>query len=118
MGSGRSPRSTSACPVGRRPAHLFGVLAGYLRLTTRPPHPDRRFAQGADDAAAMVRDLVGRARRRGRVRARRDRGSFCGVPGALIGLREMPKFLHDHRLRTARNALPEIGEELAAAGPQ
>ena len=97
------------------PAHLFGVLAGYLRLPDEQTAPDRHFAQGAQDAAAMVDTLVGRARRRGRVRGAIVQ--FClRRTRALAGLREMPKFLMITAVARARTALLDIGEELQRSG--
>lgn len=101
------------------PAHLFGVLAGYLRLEpgSGPDAltPDRRFAQGAGEGEAMVRELVARARRRGRLR-----GALVSVglrrARALVGLREMPKFVMVTAVARAREVLAGIGTELAAAG--
>lgn len=100
------------------PAHLFGVLAGYLRLDTGAAAavtPDRRFADGARQAEEMVQALVDRARRRGRMRGalvsfglRRAR--------ALVGLREMPKFLMITAIARARLLLAGVGAELADAG--
>jgi pyruvate,water dikinase len=91
------------------------VLAGYLRLDAGAAAPDRRFADGARQAEEMVRTLAGRARRRGRVRGvlvafglRRAR--------ALVGLREMPKFLMITALARARELLAGIGAQLAETG--
>ncbi|MEP6560446.1 MAG: PEP/pyruvate-binding domain-containing protein, partial [Nakamurella sp.] len=96
-------------------AHLFGVLAGYLRLDDPASAPDRHFARGAEDAAAMIRTLVRRGRQRGRVR-----GAVVGFclrrARALVGLREMPKFLAVTALGRAHAALLEIGGELVESG--
>ncbi|MGU3643939.1 PEP/pyruvate-binding domain-containing protein [Microbacterium sp. C23T] len=97
------------------PAHLFGVLSGYLRLDTDAATPAQHFAAGARDAEAMIDTLVGRARERGRLRAAAVR--FClRRARALIGMREMPKFLMVIAMRRARAELVGIGAELAAAG--
>jgi len=97
------------------PAHLFGVLSGYLRLDSAAITPDRRFADGAREAESMVRTLVGRARRRGRVRGAVV--AFClSRTRALVGLREMPKFLMITAMARSRGLLAEVGDELAAAG--
>lgn len=97
------------------PAHLFGVLAGYLRLDPAAATPEQRFGAGAREAESMVRTLVDRARRRGRIRGavvsfglRRTR--------ELAGLREMPKFLMITAIARARAELARIGVDLAAAG--
>jgi pyruvate,water dikinase len=97
------------------PSHLFGVIAGYLRLDADADAPDRHFAQGAEAADAMVRTLVGRARLRGRARAAVVQ--FClRRTRALVGLREMPKFLIITAFARARRVLLEIGDELARSG--
>ena len=97
------------------PTHLFGVLAGYLRLDAGAVTPDLRFAAGAREAADMVRTLVGRARRRGRVRGAVV--SFCmNRARALVGLREMPKFVLVTAIARSRGLIGQIGGELAAAG--
>lgn len=101
------------------PAHLFGVLAGYLRLDPGTGgdavSPDRRFADGARQGEAMVCELVARARGRGRVR-----GALVSLglrrARALVGLREMPKFVMITAIARARSVLAGIGVELAAAG--
>ncbi|MEV4687998.1 PEP/pyruvate-binding domain-containing protein [Microbacterium sp. LWH3-1.2] len=100
---------------GEDPAHLFGVLAGYLRLETDAATPAQHFAVGARGAEAMIDTLVRRARRRGRLRAAAV--GFClRRARALVGMREMPKFLIISAMRRARAALVDIGVELAAAG--
>jgi pyruvate,water dikinase len=97
------------------PSHLFGVLAGYLRLDDLSAAPDRHFAQGADDAAAMIATLVRRGRERGRVCAAAV--GFClRRARALVGLREMPKFLVITAFGRAHTALLEIGAELTRSG--
>ncbi|MGX5771354.1 PEP/pyruvate-binding domain-containing protein [Microbacterium trichothecenolyticum] len=97
------------------PAHLFGVLSGYLRLGTDAATPAQHFAAGARDAEAMVDTLVGRARRRSRLRAAAV--SFClRRARALVGMREMPKYLMITAMRRARAELADIGVGLAAAG--
>jgi pyruvate,water dikinase len=100
---------------GDDPAHLFGVLSGYVRLDPDADSPEQHFADGARDARAMMSELVRRARRRSRLRAAAV--SFClRRARALIGIREMPKFLVILALRTARTAMLSIGAELAEAG--
>ncbi|MFE5410668.1 PEP/pyruvate-binding domain-containing protein [Microbacterium sp. NPDC056569] len=100
---------------GEDPAHLFGVLSGYLRLDTDAATPAQHFAEGARDAEAMIDTLVRRARERSRVRAAAV--GFClRRARALVGMREMPKFLMITAMRRARAELVDIGVELAAAG--
>ncbi|HEY5879630.1 MAG TPA: PEP/pyruvate-binding domain-containing protein [Nakamurella sp.] len=97
------------------PTHLFGVLAGYLRLDADAVTPDRRFAAGAREAQEMVRTLVDRARRRGRVRGAVV--SFClNRARALVGLRETPKFIMITAIARARALIAGIGTDLAAFG--
>ncbi|MFB7890735.1 PEP/pyruvate-binding domain-containing protein [Microbacterium sp. NPDC056044] len=97
------------------PAHLFGVLAGYLRLDRDAATPAQHFAARARDAEAMVRTLVLRARVRGRMRAAVV--GFClRRARALVGMREMPKYLVIIAMRRARAELVAIGTELADAG--
>jgi pyruvate,water dikinase len=96
-------------------AHLLGVLAGYVRLDPDAETPEQHFAAGARDARATMNELIARARRRSRLRARAVR--FClRRARALIGIREMPKFLVMIALRTARASMLRIGAELADAG--
>ncbi|WP_426321592.1 PEP/pyruvate-binding domain-containing protein [Microbacterium sp. E-13] len=95
------------------PSHLFGVLSGYLRLEADATTPARRFADGARDAEAMVASLIGRARRRSRLRGAVVR--FClRRARALAGMREMPKNLVIIGMSRARAAMAEVGRELAA----
>lgn len=97
------------------PAHLFGVLSGYLRLDPDADSPERHFTDGARDAEDMVRTLIALARRRGRLRAAAVR--FClHRARALVGMREMPKFLMITAMAEARATILRIGVELADAG--
>ena len=74
------------------PSHLFGVLAGYLRLTRKRPRPNSISRTARATPRTMMLTLVRRARRRGRLRAAAVR--FClRRARALVGMREMPKFL-------------------------
>jgi pyruvate,water dikinase len=97
------------------PAHLFGVLSGYLRLDADADSPEEHFAKGARDAREMALTLIRRARRRGRLRAAAVR--FClRRARALVGMREMPKFLVITGMSRARAAMLRIGDELAESG--
>ncbi|GAA1962579.1 PEP/pyruvate-binding domain-containing protein [Microbacterium deminutum] len=97
------------------PAHLFGVLSGYLRLDPEATTPEQHFEDGARDAKTMMRTLIRRARRRGRVRAAAVR--FCLQRArALVGMREMPKFLVITAMSRARAAMLQIGRELTDSG--
>ena len=94
------------------PAHLFGVLSGYLRLDADAPTPEEHFAEGARDAEAMVSALIRRARKRSRPRAAAVR--FClRRARALVGMREMPKFLIITAMSRARATMLQVGRELA-----
>lgn len=97
------------------PAHLFGVLSGYLRLDPDAATPEQHFADGARDARAMGVTLIRRARRVSRVRA--VAVGFClRRARALVGMREMPKFLVITAMHRARRAILQIGTELADSG--
>jgi hypothetical protein len=50
------------------PTQVLGSLANYLRITDATDHPDARFARGAAAAEAAVAQVVGKVRRRSRVR--------------------------------------------------
>ena len=95
------------------PTHLIGALANYLQLTDEALAPDAQFERGAREAEAMIATLVGRTSgpRRRLVRF------FLGRARALMGSREMPKFMLIKRMFTPlRETLRPVGEELAAAG--
>jgi pyruvate,water dikinase len=97
------------------PAHLFGVLSGYLRLASDAAGPEKHFADGAREAEAMMLTLRARARRRSRLRAAAVR--FClGRARALIGMRETPKFLMITAMGKANAVMLQIGGELTGSG--
>jgi phosphohistidine swiveling domain-containing protein len=97
------------------PAHLFGVLSGYLRLDREASTPEQHFAEGARDAEGMVGTLIRRARKRSRLRAAAVR--FClRRARALVGMREMPKFLIITAMSRARATMMQVGRELAESG--
>jgi pyruvate,water dikinase len=98
------------------PAHIFNVLAGYLRLDDPELAPDAVFARAADAAEAMVTTLAARAAaRRGRLRGRAV--GFClGRVRQVAGLRERPKFNVIVLLAGVRAQLRLVGEELARRG--
>jgi pyruvate,water dikinase len=97
------------------PTHLLGVLANYLRLEDPRLAPDAQFRRAAAEAEAMLTELVGRARRRGRLRARLV-GLALDRTRQLAGFREMPKYLLVVLLARVRELLWPVGEELARAG--
>ena len=95
------------------PTHLIGALANYLQLTDEALAPDAQFERGAREAEAMIATLVGRVSGPRRRLAR----FFLGRARALMGSREMPKFMLIKRMFTPlRETLRPVGEELAAAG--
>ncbi|MEU5345298.1 PEP/pyruvate-binding domain-containing protein [Streptomyces sp. NPDC020766] len=97
------------------PTHLFSVLAGYLSLPEDASSPESQFADGAESAERTARELVGRARKRGRLPAAVVR---IGIRRArqLLGLREVTKFYCVLLVAQARRELLLVGEKLAAAG--
>jgi rifampicin phosphotransferase len=97
------------------PAHLLGVIANYLRLENDALAPDAVFRRGAAEAEALVETLVGRARRRGRLRARLVRFALDRAR-RLSGLREIPKYNMVVALAAARREVAAAGAELARLG--
>jgi pyruvate,water dikinase len=77
--------------------------------------PDAVFARGAKEAEDMIETLVGRARRRGRLRARLVRFALDRAR-RLSGLREVPKYHMVVALAAVRRQLAELGAELARRG--
>jgi pyruvate,water dikinase len=94
------------------PTHILGVLANYLRLDNPAFAPTSQFAQGAAAADAMMQTLIGRAKRRGSLRARLVRFAL-GRARQLAGLREMPKYCMVIALAAVRRELVNVGAELA-----
>ena len=97
------------------PAYLMGVLANYLRLEDASLAPDAQFRRAAGEAEAMVTELVRRAGRQGRLRARLVALALDRTR-QLAGFREMPKYLLIVLLARIRQLLWPIGEELAQLG--
>jgi pyruvate,water dikinase len=97
------------------PTPVFAALAGYLRVTDPEQAPDRRFARAAEEAAAKIDELVGRARRVAPVRAR-PAGFFLRRSRELAGLRELPKFAWLYAFAQIRRELLAAGAELAGRG--
>lgn len=94
------------------PAHIFNVVAGYLRLDDPDLAPDTMFARAAADAEAMVVTL---ARRAGGVRGRAVR-FLLGRLRQVAGLRERPKYNIVVLLAGVRAQLRLVGEELVRLG--
>ncbi len=97
------------------PRHILGVLAGYLRIEASDAAPDAVFARGRAEAERMVDELVARARRKGRARARLVRFALDRARG-LAGLRELPKYDLIVAFGAVRRELARIGVELASTG--
>jgi pyruvate,water dikinase len=96
------------------PTHILGALANYLQLEGPEQAPDAQFRRAADQAEAMVVELVRRARRRGRLRGAAV--AFClRRVRQLAGLREAPKFYVVALLARARALLIPVGDHLTAA---
>ncbi len=97
------------------PTHILGVLANYLQLKNPELAPDVQFRRGAQEAEAMVAELIRRAHRKGWLRGQLAR-FFLKRVRALAGLREMPKFCLILMLAYMREVLQSVGKELAEAG--
>jgi rifampicin phosphotransferase len=97
------------------PSHLLGVIKNYLRLTDEDRSPSDQFAEGNEQAEAMMVELVARVRHRSLVRARLVE---FGLRRArqLVGLRERPKFILVVALAAVREQLGLVGETLAGTG--
>jgi pyruvate,water dikinase len=97
------------------PSHLLGVIKNYLRLTDDDRSPSAQFAEGDAQAETMITELVGRVRRRSRIRARLVK---FGLQRArqLAGLRERPKFMLVIALAAMRQQLGLVGQALADTG--
>jgi pyruvate,water dikinase len=97
------------------PSYLLGVIKNYLRLGDDDRSPSEQFADGDAQAEAMITELVGRARRRSRIRAQVVK---FGLQRArqLAGLRERPKFMLVIALAAMRQQLGLVGQTLADSG--
>ena len=97
------------------PTQVLGSLANYLRITDPTDHPDARFARGAAAAEAAVAQVVGRVRRRSRVRAWVT-GLALHRTRQLAGMRETHKDYLVRVLAHARAQLAILGAQLAGRG--
>ena len=97
------------------PAHIFGVLANYLRSENSDAAPDARFERGAAAAETMIDTLVARARRRDRLRAALVHFGLRRVR-QLAGIREVPKYYAIVALGAIRRELARAGDELVQRG--
>jgi pyruvate,water dikinase len=94
------------------PEHVLGVVANYLRLEDREKAPDTLFANGAAEATRMIGEL---GRRAGGMRGMLVRAALRRAR-ALMGFRELPKFLIINAFAVVREQLAGVGAELAALG--
>lgn len=97
------------------PTHILGVLVNYLQLKDQDLAPDLQFQRGAQQGEAMVKELTKRAAKRGWWRGRVV-GFLLGRVRALLGLREMPKFILVSMMKNVRELVRSVGEELVRAG--
>jgi phosphohistidine swiveling domain-containing protein len=97
------------------PSHLLGVIKNYLRQTDDDRSPSAQFAQGKEQAERLIIELVGRMRRRSRIRAQAV-GFGLRRARQLVGLRERPKFMLVLVLAAVRRQLGLVGEALADQG--
>ncbi|WP_283134954.1 PEP/pyruvate-binding domain-containing protein [Rhizohabitans arisaemae] len=94
------------------PRHILGVLANYLGQRDPDTAADVLFAKGAGEADRMIKVLGHRA---GGLRGAVVRFAL-GRARALVGLREMPKFVMVTLLAGVRSHLKTIGAELVGRG--
>ncbi len=97
------------------PTYIVGVLANYLRLDDPDLAPDVQFTRSARAAQAAVTRVVGRVRRRSRLRAAAG-GFALGRGRELAGMRETHKDYLVRVLAHVREQLAAVGAEIAAAG--
>jgi rifampicin phosphotransferase len=95
------------------PSYLLGAIANYLRLKDDAIAPDEQFRRGAREAETTIETLLARVHGP----RRRLLRFFLGRVRALMGSREMPKFVLIRTLFTPiRELLHPVGEELVATG--
>lgn len=97
------------------PSHLLGVMKNYLRLGDDDRSPSAQFADGNEQAEAMVTSLVARMRGRSRIGARVVAIALRRAR-RLAGLREKPKFLLVLALAAIRAQIGVVGHALADQG--
>ena len=100
---------------GEDPAPVFDVLANYLRLTDPEQAPDVRFRRAAQEGEATIEQLVQRARQQ-RAPVAPLVSFLLRRARALIGLRELPKFLWLLALERVRHQLLAAGTLLVEKG--
>ena len=97
------------------PSHIIGMIANYLRLTDPELAPPVQFRRGQQAAEAMITELVDRAARHSRPRARLIDFALRRAR-RLIGLRESPKYLLIVALSALRTHLLQVGRVLVEQG--
>jgi len=97
------------------PDHLLGMVSNYLRVQDPEQAPDRQFARAAEHADERVRELVGKAAARSRLRGQLVALCLRRVR-QLSGLRELPKFYIVLVMAEMHRQLDAIGGELPKAG--
>ena len=93
------------------PSHIIGVIANYLRLEDPDLAPEVQFKRGEVAAESMIDDLVQRAARHSRPKARLVNFALRRAR-QLVGLRESPKYLLIVALGMLRDHLGKVGEAL------
>ena len=93
------------------PSHIIGVIANYLRLEDPDLAPEIQFKRGEVAAESMIDDLVQRAARHSRPKARLINFALRRAR-QLVGLRESPKYLLIVALGMLRDHLGKVGEAL------
>jgi rifampicin phosphotransferase len=95
------------------PSYLLGAIGNYLRVEDSAIAPDEQFRRGAREAEAMIETMLARVHGP----RRRLLRFFLGRVRALMGSRELPKFMLIRTLFTPiRELLRPVGEKLVAAG--
>ncbi|OZJ01759.1 hypothetical protein BZG36_05523 [Bifiguratus adelaidae] len=97
------------------PTHILGVLANYLKLDSPELASDVQFESGAQEAEAMIMELILRARRKSWFYSQLVRFNLKRVR-ELTGLREVPKYCFVLLFARCRELLWPVGEELAKSG--
>ncbi|HEX3048251.1 MAG TPA: PEP/pyruvate-binding domain-containing protein [Bacillota bacterium] len=97
------------------PAHLFGILANYLKLEERTKAPDAQFQKAIMEGEAVMGELENRAYGKSRIRGILVRW-LLNRTRRLIGKRELWKTQLTAIFDQTRKLLIPIGEELVNQG--
>src|SRR5699024_857799 len=97
------------------PAPIFDAIASYLQVTDPHQAPDWRFDRAAVEAEAALTRIVAVAAESRPVRARLSK-FLLQRTRALLGLRELPKFLWLFPLRQVRRQVVAGGDALPDRG--